>query len=104
MARQFRDQQAITSLYWTAAIPALIWAGYTGMRLRSDRSALVVTSAPCMASATMALAAAALEPELLQAETAQVVIAWLLVSLGLLAARTSLGLLRCGVAAKTASL
>ena len=65
MAREFGDEQAITSLYWTAAIGALIWAGYTGMRLRSERSALVVTSLLCMASAAMAMAVTALEPELL---------------------------------------
>jgi hypothetical protein len=83
----------MTGLYWTAAVLALVWAGYTAVRLRRDRSALVVTSSLCMASAAAAMGVAAAWPELLWAEPASPFIAWLLVSLGLLAAWTFLGVL-----------
>jgi hypothetical protein len=83
----------MTGLYWTAAVLALVWAGYTAVRLRRDRSALVVTSSLCMASAAAAMGVAAAWPELLWAEPASPFIAWLLVSLGLLAAWTFLGML-----------
>src|SRR5581483_6549409 len=83
----------MTGLYWTAAVLALVWAGYTAVRLRRDRSALVVTSSLCMASAAAAMGVAAAWPELLWAEPASPFIAWLLVSLGLLAAWTFLGMI-----------
>jgi len=83
----------MTGLYWTAAVLALIWAGYTGMRLRRCRSALVVTSSLCMASAAAAMGVAAAWPGLLGAEPAHPVIAWLMISLGLLATWTFLGVL-----------
>jgi len=84
----------MTGLYWTAAILALIWAGYTGMRLRHSRSALVVTSSLCMASAAAAMGVAAAWPGLLGAEPpAYPVVAWLMISLGLLATWTFLGVL-----------
>ena len=59
--------------------------------MRRDRSALAVTSSLCIASAAAAMGVAAAWPELLWAEPAHPVIAWLLVSLGLLA--TFLGVL-----------
>jgi hypothetical protein len=83
----------MTGLYWTAAVLALIWAGYTGMRLRRTRSALVATSSLCMASAAAAMGLAAAWPGLLGAEPAHPVIAWLTISLGLLATWTFLGVL-----------
>lgn len=83
----------MTGLYWTAAVLALIWAGYTGMRLRRARSALVVTSSLCMASVAAAMGVAAAWPGLLGAEPAHPVIAWLMISLGLLATWTFLGVL-----------
>ena len=83
----------MTGLYWTAAVLALLWAGYTGMRLRRGRSALMVASSLCMASAAAALGAAAVWPGLLGAGPAHPVIAWLMISLGLLAAWTFLGVL-----------
>ena len=55
-------QQAMTGLYWTAAVLALMWAGYTAVRLRRDRSALVATSLLCMASAAAAMGVAAAWP------------------------------------------
>jgi hypothetical protein len=55
----------MTGLYWTAAVLALIWAGYTGMRLRRGRSALVETSTLCMGSAAAAMGVAAAWPGLL---------------------------------------
>jgi hypothetical protein len=85
--------QAVTGLYWTAAVLALMWAGYTGVRLRRDRSALVVTSSLCMASAAAATGVAAAWPGLLGAEPAHPGIAWLMISLGLLATWTFLGVL-----------
>jgi hypothetical protein len=94
-------QQAMTGLYWTAAVLALTWAGYTAVRLRRDRSALVVTSWLCMASAAATMAVAASWPELLWPEPAHPVIAWLLLSLGLLAAWAFLGML-AAVTGKTA--
>jgi hypothetical protein len=83
----------MTGLYWTAAVLALVWAGYTAVRLRRDRSALVVASLLCMASAAAAMGIAAVWPELLWAGPAHPVIAWLLVSLGLLASWAFLGVL-----------
>ena len=83
----------MTGLYWTAAILALTWAVYTGTRLRRDRSALMVTSSLCMASAAAAMGITAAWPGLLGAGPAHPVIAWLMLSLGLLAAWTFLGVL-----------
>jgi hypothetical protein len=83
----------MTGLYWTAAVLALVWAGYTAVRLRRDRSALVVASLLCMASAAATMGIAAVWPELMWAGPAHPVIAWLLVSLGLLATWTFLGVL-----------
>ena len=75
----------MTGLYWTAAVLALVWAGYTAVRLRRDRSALVVASLLCLASAAATMGIAAVWPELMWAGPAHPFIAWLLVSLGLLA-------------------
>ena len=83
----------MTGLYWTAAVLALVWAGYTAVRLRRDRSALVVASLLCMASAAATMGIAAVWPELMWARPAHPFIAWLLVSLGLLATWTFLGVL-----------
>ena len=83
----------MTGLYWTAAVLALVWAGYTAVRLRRDRSALVVASLLCMASAAATMGIAAVWPELMWAGPAHPFIAWLLVSLGLLATWTFLGVL-----------
>ena len=83
----------MTGLYWTAAVLALIWAGSTGMRLRRGRSALVVTSTLCTVSVAAAMGVAVAWPGLLGAEPAHPVIAWLMISLGLLAAWTFLGVL-----------
>ena len=83
----------MTGLYLTAAVLALVWAGYTAARLRRDRSALVVASLLCMASAAATMGIAAVWPELMWAGPAHPFIAWLLVSLGLLATWTFLGVL-----------
>lgn len=83
----------MTGLYWIAAVLALTWAGYTGTRLRRGRSALVVTSSLCMASAAAAMGVAAAWPGLLGAEPAYPVIGWLMISLGLLATWMFLGVL-----------
>ena len=83
----------MTGLYWTAAVLALVWAGYTAVRLRRDRSALVVASLLCLASAAATMGIAAVWPELMWAGPAHPFIAWLLVSLGLLATWTFLGVL-----------
>jgi hypothetical protein len=83
----------MTGLCWTAAVLALVWAGYTAVRLRRDRSALVVASLLCMASAAATMGIAAVWPELMWAGPAHPFIAWLLVSLGLLATWTFLGVL-----------
>jgi hypothetical protein len=83
----------MTGLYWTAAVLALVWAGYTSVRLRRDRSALVVASLLCLASAAATMGIAAVWPELMWAGPAHPFIAWLLVSLGLLATWTFLGVL-----------
>ena len=83
----------MTGLYWTAAVLALVWAGYTAARLRRDRSALVAASLLCLASAAATMGIAAVWPELMWAGPAHPFIAWLLVSLGLLAIWTFLGVL-----------
>ena len=44
-------EPVVTGLYWTAATLAVLWAAYTGHRLRRDRSALVALSALCMLAA-----------------------------------------------------
>ena len=83
----------MAGLYLTAAVLALVWAGYTAARLRRDRSALVVASLLCMASAAATMGIAGVWPELMWAGPAHPFIAWLLVSLGLLATWTFLGVL-----------
>ena len=51
-------QHVMTGLYWTAAVLALVWAGYTAVRLRRDRSALVAASLLCMSSAAATMCVA----------------------------------------------
>src|SRR5579859_5520443 len=83
----------MTGLYWTAAMLAVLWAGYTAVRLRRDRSVVVMLSGLCMVSAGASMGLTALWPGLLQPAPADPVAGWLAISLGLVATWAFLGLL-----------
>ena len=83
----------MTGLYWTAAALAVLWAAYTGHRLRRDRSALVALSALCMLAAAAAMAVTAVRPDVLRAWPDEPAVAWLGISLGLVAVWAFLGTL-----------
>jgi hypothetical protein len=83
----------MTGLYWTAAMLAVLWAGYTAVRLRRDQSVVVMLSGLCMVSAGASMGLTAQWPGLLQPAPADPVAGWLTISLGLVATWAFLGLL-----------
>lgn len=83
----------MTLLYWLAAGMAMLWVGYSAVRLRRDRSALAALSALCMLTASAAMTVTAMCPDVLRAWPAEPTATWLGISLGLAAVWAFLGTL-----------
>jgi hypothetical protein len=90
---RFPGEQVVTGLYWTAAVLAAVSAGASAVRLRRDRSVLVMLSVSSMACGGASMALVARWPELLQPAPADAIAGWLTISLGVVAAWGFAGLL-----------